>query len=256
MLVSVFVALTLPTAAAVIYLSLRPLWTAGGDVRGEALPRTYRGIAIRTVMFVLALQTLILLNILGGDWLRPVAPRAVVVLFGVFLVAIGDALPRTRPNLFFGIRTARTLEDRQFWMRLHRVAGYLLVASGAAMAIAACVFAKNGIARVAATAALVSAGTLATVYVTGLRARQDISTEAVWRWREVALWTLRVLLAIAFFYFGITKFPGSGMWVRMFERIGLGQWFRIFTGFVEMAARCSCWCRAAASPRPCCLAPP
>ena len=46
---------------------------------------------------------------------------------------------------------------------------------------------------------------------------------------------MRVLLAALFFYLGVSKFPGSPrhMWVRLFANIGLGQWFRIFTGFVE-----------------------
>lgn len=51
----------------------------------------------------------------------------------------------------------------------------------------------------------------------------------------MALWTLRILLALAFLYFGLDKFPGGPrrMWVRLFDTIGFGQWFRIFTGFVE-----------------------
>jgi hypothetical protein len=48
---------------------------------------------------------------------RPWAPRAVVVLFGLFLAAIGDGLPRTRPNQLFGIRT-----QVERFCCLHRVA--------------------------------------------------------------------------------------------------------------------------------------
>src|SRR4051812_10728868 len=123
MLVAALVAFTLPAAAVVIYASLRPLWSGPGEGLAGELEGTYRAIARRTVLFVLALQVLIVLSLLGSDWLRPIAPRAVIVLLGLFLVAIGDALPRTRPNLLFGIRPARTLDDRQLWIRLHRAAG-------------------------------------------------------------------------------------------------------------------------------------
>jgi len=50
----------------------------------------------------------------------------------------------------------------------------------------------------------------------------------------VLIWTLRVLLAVLFFYLGWIKFPAdSRPWVRIFELIGFGQWFRIVTAIVE-----------------------
>jgi hypothetical protein len=171
MLVAALVMFTLPAAAAMIYASLRPLWAGSGQGDDGGLERTYRSIAIRAVVFVLALQALIFLNMTGIDWLRPIAPRAVVVLFGLFVMAIGDALPRTRPNQFFGIRTSRTLEDRQLWMRLHRVAGYLAVAAGAATAIAGALFPKDVIAWVVSTSALGGTATLLAVYIRSLTSR-------------------------------------------------------------------------------------
>ncbi len=46
-------------------------------------------------------------------------------------MAIGNELPRTRPNLVFGIRTTRALSDRDLWMRLHRTVGHAMVGIGA-----------------------------------------------------------------------------------------------------------------------------
>lgn len=47
------------------------------------------------------------------------------------------------------------------------------------------------------------------------------------------------LLAVAalFVFVGYTKFDGDprGPWFAVFERIGLGQWFRIATGVLQMA---------------------
>lgn len=235
MLIAALVGLTLPAAAVVIYASLRPLWAGPVGADNGALGRTYRAIAIRAVLFVLALQALIVLNMTGADWVRPIAPRAVVVLFGLFLVAIGDALPRTRPNLLFGIRTARTLEDRQLWMRLHRIAGYLAVAAGIATATSAVFFSKDVIAWVVSTCALGGGATVASVYIASLPPIEMTPAARAERRRQIAVWTLRVLLSVAFFYFGISKFAGGSrrMWIRLFDTIGFGQWFRIFTGFVE-----------------------
>ena len=49
-------------------------------------------------------------------------------------------------------------------------------------------------------------------------------------------WAVRGGFALLFLMAGIDKFdssPGSE-WVRMFQQIGIGQWFRYFTGVVEV----------------------
>jgi uncharacterized membrane protein len=55
----------------------------------------------------------------------------------VTLMSIGNLLPRTRPNLAIGIRTARTLSDRALWIRTHRSLGYLVTALGVVIVVAA-----------------------------------------------------------------------------------------------------------------------
>jgi len=49
-------------------------------------------------------------------------------------------------------------------------------------------------------------------------------------------WALRGGIAVAFAIFGAEKFPsdGSSSWVKLFHEIGIGQWFRYFTGVVEV----------------------
>jgi putative oxidoreductase len=49
------------------------------------------------------------------------------------------------------------------------------------------------------------------------------------------IWTLRILLAVLFLYQGIDKFSERRLWLRIFEEIGFGQWFRYFTGVVEIS---------------------
>jgi uncharacterized membrane protein len=58
-------------------------------------------------------------------------------MLGVTMISIGNLLPRTRPNLAIGIRTQLTLSDRALWMRVHRWAGYIVVAGGVVVVLSA-----------------------------------------------------------------------------------------------------------------------
>src|SRR6266513_565511 len=49
------------------------------------------------------------------DRTGPLVPRLAPVLLGAALMAIGNLLPRVRPNVAIGIRTSRTLRDRGAW---------------------------------------------------------------------------------------------------------------------------------------------
>jgi uncharacterized membrane protein YphA (DoxX/SURF4 family) len=53
---------------------------------------------------------------------------------------------------------------------------------------------------------------------------------------SMADWALRIGIAAAFAVFGAEKFTDSGhQWLKLFQQIGIGQWFRHFTGVVEVA---------------------
>jgi putative oxidoreductase len=51
---------------------------------------------------------------------------------------------------------------------------------------------------------------------------------------HITFWILQGLLAGAFLMAGTTKLTNAQMQVVIFERIGLGQWFRYFTGALEV----------------------
>jgi putative oxidoreductase len=55
------------------------------------------------------------------------------------------------------------------------------------------------------------------------------------RWKPIALWGLKGLLAAVFVAAGGAKLYGVPMLVEEFEHIGLGQWFRYVTGTLEIA---------------------
>jgi len=50
-------------------------------------------------------------------------------------------------------------------------------------------------------------------------------------------WILRGAITVAFVLFGAEKFPSTAEspWVKLFQQIGIGQWFRYFTGVLEVA---------------------
>lgn len=45
---------------------------------------------------------------------------------------------------------------------------------------------------------------------------------------------LPIPFGLLFVYIGWTKFGSHSMWVQVFARIGLGQWFRYFTGAMQL----------------------
>src|SRR5437868_1285102 len=47
-------------------------------------------------------------------------------------------------------------------------------------------------------------------------------------------WALRGSIALVFIVFGMEKLTGAGDWVKLFDQIGLGQWFRYFTGVLQV----------------------
>ncbi len=51
----------------------------------------------------------------------------------------------------------------------------------------------------------------------------------------ISLWILRVLTALAFLAAGGAKLAGAPPMVAVFATIGVGQWFRVLTGLLEVA---------------------
>lgn len=164
---SSLIAFALPTAATVTYLILRRLWaepTVEGGITTES-EAAHRAIAVRVVLFIMALHALVLLNLSDVQWIRAWGPRLVLVLFGGVFIAIGNLLPRTRPNLAVGIRTARMLRDRHLWIRFHRTCGYVAVALGTVIAVSGLVFSDPVLELVLGASASGSVAVLGVMYL-------------------------------------------------------------------------------------------
>ena len=51
----------------------------------------------------------------------------------------------------------------------------------------------------------------------------------------ITLWILSGLVALAFVFVGGGKLAGTAAMVELFDKVGLGQWFRYLTGLLEVA---------------------
>lgn len=88
--------------------------------------------------------------------------RLVPAVIGLQFIILGNALPRARPNWWFGIRTPWTLSNDRVWMRTHRVGGYLLAGAGVVLLAAAAVPSRGTFAL--GVAAVIGAGFGSLVY--------------------------------------------------------------------------------------------
>ena len=63
-------------------------------------------------------------------------PRIVGLSVGILFFVFGNVLGKVRPNWFVGVRTPWTLSSKRSWTRTHRLAGWVFVCAGVAIAIA------------------------------------------------------------------------------------------------------------------------
>lgn len=84
--------------------------------------------------FMLAVHFMTLAVTLGAD--IPVE-RFIPFGVGALFAIIGNVMPRTRSNWSLGIRTPWTLSSDRVWERTHRVGGYLMLAGGLLVMVAA-----------------------------------------------------------------------------------------------------------------------
>jgi uncharacterized membrane protein len=105
------------------------------DPRGSNYAKfggAYEGIIVSIMLFMLGMHIIILRAALG----YPVAMERVLPIgLGVLFIAIGNLLPRARPNWFIGIRTPWTLSSDRVWEKTHRFGGHVFVGAGILMVL-------------------------------------------------------------------------------------------------------------------------
>ena len=62
--------------------------------------------------------------------------KTVFVGVGAFLVIVGNALPKSRPGFFVGIRTPWAIIDTDNWIATHRLGGRLMMLAGLVIIVA------------------------------------------------------------------------------------------------------------------------
>lgn len=155
----------LPVTGSVIYRLIGSLRSPRAGTAPDATTDTaIDGIVLSVLVFLMSVHLLLLAALMRVQAVSPWAGQAVVVLVGLTLAAVGNLLPRTRPNAALGIRTARTLADRQLWMLMHRLGGYVAVAVGMVTVVSGLWFRGTQAAALPAFAFLAGAAVLVAGY--------------------------------------------------------------------------------------------
>jgi uncharacterized membrane protein len=94
-------------------------------------------VAISVILTFIAAAHVFVLGVALGWPLN--IQRALPLGIGVASIIVGNVLPRARRNWLFGVRTPWTLSSDRVWERTHRIAGYLFVALGSALLLAAAI---------------------------------------------------------------------------------------------------------------------
>ena len=69
----------------------------------------------------------------------PMPDSVPLISVGLLLMVIGNALPKSRPGFFVGIRTPWTITDTDNWIATHRLGGKLMMLGGLIIALSALV---------------------------------------------------------------------------------------------------------------------
>ena len=128
---------TLVMAAVPLLVALAMLAVPRLDPKGRNFERfrgVYLGMSAALTLFMVAVAWMTPLTAFG---IMPTGGSLVstLILFalGALMIALGNYLPRVKPNYTFGIRTPWTLASEGNWRRTHRFAGPVFVAAGVVM---------------------------------------------------------------------------------------------------------------------------
>ena len=96
----------------------------------EASAPLYRTAWMGMLVVMVAVEAIIAAPAFG----RAVPASAMLVVAGAMFIVLGNAMPKSRPGFFVGIRTPWTLTDSGNWIATHRFGGRLSIAGGVAIA--------------------------------------------------------------------------------------------------------------------------
>lgn len=106
-----------------------------GKSSDVAAGRYVTGVAFTAITGLMLVIQLLLLLVGLGSAVNVV--QVIALGFGVMLLVLGNALPKSQPNSFAGIRVPSTLRDAANWQATHRLGGALMIVGGVVLLVAA-----------------------------------------------------------------------------------------------------------------------
>lgn len=94
--------------------------------------KSYGLILCLILTFIFVIQMVIILVSLGFN-----VPVNTIIPFalGILIIVVGNYMPKSKSNFFYGIRTPWTLSSEISWKKTHRLGGILFVLSGVLICI-------------------------------------------------------------------------------------------------------------------------
>ena len=114
-----------------VYFLLNNLHRIDPKRKGRQTPATFNKLAAGLVVFMAALNMIILESARGALEMQ----RFVFPLMGILFAFIGNYMNHIKPNYFAGIRLPWTLSSDENWRRTHHLAGKLWFAGGILIAV-------------------------------------------------------------------------------------------------------------------------
>jgi len=84
-------------------------------------------LAIMTIISALICYSMIFSGDASSGSVNNAIPLVIVGTSSLLFLILGNYLPKTRSNWFFGIRTPWTLSSEEAWIKTHRIAGRLFI---------------------------------------------------------------------------------------------------------------------------------
>lgn len=128
-------ALLLPAAVVVLVWGIFLAVARFASPSDVAAGRYVTGVTLTALTAIfLAIEIMLVLVGVGA----PVNVVQVLAIgFGLLLLVLGNAMPKSQPNSFAGIRMPTTLRDPANWQATHRLGGVLAIAGGLVLLAAA-----------------------------------------------------------------------------------------------------------------------
>ncbi|MFN4008456.1 MAG: SdpI family protein [Pannonibacter sp.] len=143
--------LLLPAISLILTLGAMAL-TRYAPAEAVRAGRAAMAVAVVGMIWLFALCQTIILS--AGAGLEVNVPRLICVALGLFLMLLGNVLPKTQPNPYAGLRLPTTLRDPVAWRQANRFAGMAFATGGAALIVIA---AMTGDGRILGLALLAAA---------------------------------------------------------------------------------------------------